>query len=199
MANPIIKLYHQEELDTGLIDEDGTPDETKYELRMYGMDEMGKEYVLFIDGIHPSFWLKVSINWANTDTKNLITDLRARVGKNHERNILGGKNPKCWETHLFSKLYGFDNYKKHKFIKLNFKTIKTMRKTKSLWFKKYPDHGILLSDGFRFRGNILKIYECNLPTMLIYFHKEKILTSGWITFNKYIKPKNRKLIFFYKY
>ena len=38
----------------------------------------------------------------------------------------------------------------------------------------------------------LKIYECNLPTMLLYFHENKINTSGWITFNKEIKPLNKK-------
>ena len=46
------------------------------------------------------------------------------------KGILGGNSPKTWETHLYSKLYGFDNYKKHKFIKLYFKNIKTMRKVK---------------------------------------------------------------------
>ncbi len=193
MEKPIIRLYHQEELD--IEDEESLGDGdncTKYELRMYGMDDKGKEYVLFVDGIRPSFWIKVPIGWANTDTRNFILFLREKVGKKYEKDVIGGKNPKYWETHLFSKLYGFDNYKKHKFIKINFKNIKAMRRAKSLWYHKYPNHGRLVDGGFRFKGHLMKIYECNLPTMLLYFHEQKILTSGWITFNEDVKPVKKK-------
>ena len=105
MEKPIIRLYHQEELD--IEDEESLGDGdncTKYELRMYGMDDKGKEYVLFVDGIRPSFWIKVPIGWANTDTRNFILFLREKVGKKYEKDVIGGKNPKYWETHLFTRV-----------------------------------------------------------------------------------------------
>ena len=116
---PKIKLYHQEELDIADKDMLGEDDdqELEYELRMYGMDKQGNEYILYVNGIRPSIWIKVPMDWANTDTRNFILHLREKVPKKYMKGILGGKSPKCWETHLYSKLYGFDNYKKHKFAK----------------------------------------------------------------------------------
>lgn len=193
---PKIKLYHQEELDIADKDMLGEDDdqELEYELRMYGMDKQGNEYILYVNGIYPSIWVKVPMDWANTDTRNFIMHLREKVPKKYMKGILGGKSPKCWETHLYSKLYGFDNYKKHKFIKLYFKNIKTMRKVRGLWYENYPYHGTLKPcyPEAPYRGRKLKIYECNLPTMLLYFHDKKINTAGWITFNKTIKPLNKR-------
>ena len=96
----------------------------------------------------------------NTDTRNFIMHLREKVPKKYMKGILGGKTPKCWDTHLYSKLYGFDNYKKHKFIKLYFKNIKTMKKVRGLWYENYPNHGILkpFYQEAPYRGRKLKIY-----------------------------------------
>ena len=53
---PKIKLYHQEERDITDIEAELEGQElTKYELRMYGMDLQGKEYLCYVDGIKPFF------------------------------------------------------------------------------------------------------------------------------------------------
>ena len=63
-----------------------------------------------------------------------------------------------------------------------------------MWYENYPNNNVLKPhyQESPYRGKKLKIYECNLPTMLLYFHENKINTSGWITFNKEIKPLNKK-------
>tara|TARA_A100001011_G_scaffold347032_1_gene383825 strand:+ start:399 stop:4181 length:3783 start_codon:yes stop_codon:yes gene_type:complete len=189
---PKIKLYHQEELDIDDVEAELEGQElTKYELRMYAMDDKGKEYLLYVDGIKPFFWVKVPMEWSNTDTRFFLRDIRECLGK-YKSGIYIKNEFNSYETELFCKLYGFDNFKKHKFIKIYFRNIKTMRKAKTLWydFNKQTKINRLKEKGYFYRkkGAYLQIYECTLPPMLKYFHEQNIQPSGWITFNKEIKP-----------
>ena len=48
---------------------------------MYGMDLPVKEYLCYVDGIKPFFWVKVPMDWSNTDSRFFLKDIKELLGK----------------------------------------------------------------------------------------------------------------------
>ena len=92
------------------------------------------------------------------------------------------------------KLYGFSGGGKHKFIKLVFKNLTSMNKTKNLWFNYVVDkktgENIRKRTNLQFNNTEIELYESNIPPLLRYFHVNSVSPSGWISFNtsRMIKP-----------
>ena len=78
------------------------------------------------------------------------------------------------------KLYGFDHFKKHMFLKMTFNTVSMMNKFKGLWYTKENDFRKRKMKPYKFRGRNLELYEATLPPLLRYFHEYEINPSGWI-------------------
>ena len=78
------------------------------------------------------------------------------------------------------KLYGFDNFKKHEFMRLSFNTVNMMNKFKGLWYTQDNDFRKRELKKFKFQGRELELYEATLPPLLRYFHEYEINPSGWI-------------------
>ena len=90
------------------------------------------------------------------------------------------------------KLYGFDNFKKHLFLKLTFNTISMMNKFKALWYTKETDFRKRRLKPYKFQERNLELYEANLPPLLRYFHEYELNPSGWIEISDDIEERDEK-------
>ena len=90
------------------------------------------------------------------------------------------------------KLYGFDNFKKHLFLKLTFNTISMMNKFKALWYTKETDFRKRRLEPYKFQERNLELYEANLPPLLRYFHEYELNPSGWIEISDDIEERDEK-------
>ena len=84
-----------------------------------------------------------------------------------------------------SRSFSFDNYKKHKFIYLEFQTLLAYKKTKYLWYTKNKDNEMcMIRGGLNYNRKNLQLYEANILPLLRFLHIRKLSPSGWITFPK---------------
>ena len=82
------------------------------------------------------------------------------------------------------KLFGFDDGKTYKFMKLSFKNIVSLNKVKNLWYKGAWGKDRRLQKKI-ISGIKTELYEAKLPPLLRFFHINKISPSGWICMKKY--------------
>jgi len=183
------KIYN----DNPFTEESDSEDEKKYKekkddketiIQMFGMNETGETYSLYVTDFQPFFYVKVPDNWDKNNLHKFITQIKKEknknkkliIGKYYQDSIVKGK--------LINKktLYGFDNNKNYQFIQLVFKNTTVFNKVKSLWYTEDKD----------FRKRKLKcggwhgteLYEAKLPPLLRYFHIQNISPSGWISFKE---------------
>ena len=85
---PEIKLYdfnvynevpEEQEQDS----DDSLPsDKKKFFIQMFGMDEKGKDYSIFLDGFNPFFYVKVGDNWRKKDVEPFVKWLKCEISNN---------------------------------------------------------------------------------------------------------------------
>ena len=90
------------------------------------------------------------------------------------------------------KLYGFDHFKKHMFLKMTFNTKTMMNKFKGLWYTKENDFRKRRMKPYKFGGRNLELYESTLPPLLRYFHEYEINPSGWIEISDDIEERDEE-------
>ena len=163
-------------------------DKKKFLVKMYGMNEKGKTSCIFVKNFQPFFYILVPDNWKTPEILGFKFWLKEEMGKMYEDSVTFCKLLKG------KKLYGFNNFKENKFLKIGFKNHTAFNKAKKLWFKdnKNFKKRRLKNKGLEYEGKFLKLYEANLPPLLRYFHIQDISPSGWVTFKKPVK-KIRKL------
>ena len=149
-------------------------------IRTYGLTKNGISVCLEITGFEPYFLLKLPPTWL----KNKITSLENRIlsmVQNQKKNI-------SFEVVKMKKLYFFDNYKDHTFLKINFKTdnarwetMKTIipsdKEDLSPSIIKIQKSKQFIIDGIRYE---LDIYESTMDTIIRFIHLSKIKPSGII-------------------
>jgi DNA polymerase elongation subunit (family B) len=154
-------------------------DTNQFVIQMFGLDENGKTCSILIDDFKPFFYVKVGDSWSTGKKNAFLIHVKGKIGKFYENSITDCKIIKR------KKLYGFDNGKEYKFVKLEFKNISAMNKVKNLWYNGGgfgPDASErkLLSDGYVFDGTNTYLYEANIPPLLRFFHIQDISPSGWV-------------------
>ncbi len=154
-------------------------DRRKFIIKMFGMDEKGKTYCIFVKNFMPFFYVKAPDNWCCGST-NHIQFKQWLISEGH--SIVS-----C-EMKKMKDLYGFDNGKEYCFMKIVFRNMTAYNKVKKYWYTETKNYRkrTLLKKGFRFdqTGDYLKLYEAVLPPLLRYFHLMDISPSGWVTFKK---------------
>ena len=171
--------------DNPFAEESDSEEEKKYKekkddketiIQMFGMNEAGETYSLYVTDFKPFFYVKVPDFWDKSNLHKFISKIKKEIGKYYKDSIVKGK--------LVNKktLYGFDDHKNYQFIQLVFKNTTVFNKVKGLWYTKDKD----------FRKRKLKcggwkgaeLYEAKLPPLLRYFHIKNISPSGWISFKE---------------
>jgi DNA polymerase elongation subunit (family B) len=168
-------------------DEEGQ-DNNKFLVKMFGMDEKGKTYCIYVKGFEPFFYVLVPDNWKKKEKvgfKQWLIDQLAMTpgGERYENSITYCKFQKG------KKLYGFDNFKNYKFLEIGFKNQPVLNKVRNLWYnnEKNFKNKTLKKKGLNYKDEFIKLYEGRVPPLLRYFHIQDISPSGWVTFDNYVK------------
>ena len=163
------------ESDTDVSDPSAPCDKRLFEMQMFGIDESGQTYCVFVENFKPFFFVKVGDSWGEFQKKGFLTKMKQTLGPYYSENIRECKLVKR------KKLYGFDDEKQHNFIYMSFTTTIAMNKAKYLWF----EDGRLKKNGVMFNSTKTYIYESNIPPLLRYFHIQEISPSGWVEVEQY--------------
>ena len=149
-------------------------DTKRFVIQMFGINEKGETFCLFVNDYKPFFYVKVGDDWTIDRKNEFLNHIKSKVGKYYENSICECKiiNRK--------KLYGFDGGKEHKFVLLKFNNTLAMNKVKNLYYENGKNGRRLADKGYIFQETETYLYEANIPPLLRYFHIKEISPSGWI-------------------
>jgi len=156
-------------------------------IQMFGLNEKGETFSIFVENYQPFFFMKVNNDWTQRTKSKFVSHIKGKIGNYYEDSIVECKLTKK------HKLYGFDNHKSYKFVMMKFKNTTAMNKVKNLFYykdivmtddNKEENVRKLKPDGYKFNNTNIKLYEANIPPLLRYFHMRNISPSGWISISK---------------
>ena len=153
-------------------------DTSTFIIQMFGVNEKGETCSIIAENYKPFFYVLVGDNWNISMKDNFVLHLKEQMGKYYSNAITESKIIKR------KKLYGFNNGKEYKFIKLEFENLAAFNKAKNLWYDAYDKGHALLPNGYYFNNTNIKIYEANIPPLLRFFHIRDISPSGWVALPK---------------
>ena len=145
---------------------------SKFVIQMFGINETGETYCLYVNDFNPFFFIKVGDNWNQGNANLLLNEIKRKVGAYYEDSIVSAKIVD------YHKLYGFSAGRKYKFVQIIFKNTTAMNKVKNFWYD-YTGEDRKFKN-YEFQGVALELYESNIPPLLRYFHIHNISPSGWI-------------------
>jgi DNA polymerase elongation subunit (family B) len=147
-------------------------DSSKFIIQMFGVNETGETFCLYVNNYNPFFFIKVGDNWNQGNANLLVNEIKRKIGAYYEDSIISAKIVD------YHKLYGFSAGKKYKFVQIIFKNTTAMNKVKNLWYDYSGDYRKFKN--FEFQNIPLELYESNIPPLLRYFHIHNISPSGWV-------------------
>ena len=146
-----------------------------FTVQMFGKNEAGESCSITVGDFKPFFYVKVGDDWGEGEKIAFVSDMKRRLGKYHEKNLVS-----CDLVH-HKKLYEFDDGKKNTFLLCKFENLQAMNKMKNIW---YDSERRLLVGGFYVnilgRPTKTEIYESFIPPLLRFFHIRNISPSGWV-------------------
>lgn len=156
--------------------------EKEFMVQMYGIDENRTTYAVNVTNFKPFFYILVNEHWNENMKSRFVEHIHKKL------NYRGTQNYITQSSFVSKqKLYGFDHFKKHNFILLEFQNYFCFNKVKNLWYCTYEDqHYDLLPNGYVYtdkRTNMttnIMIYESNILPLLRMIHITNISPSGWI-------------------
>ena len=149
-------------------------DSKQFVIQMFGINEKGETFSLFVNDYKPFFYIKVDENWSDGRKNEFLNHIKTKIGKYYEKSICECKIIKR------KKLYGFDGGKEHKFVLIKFNNTIAMNKVKNLFYEYGKNGRRLMEQGYVFQDTNTYLYEANIPPLLRYFHIKEISPSGWI-------------------
>lgn len=146
----------------------------EFKIQMFGMDKSGLRYSAIISGYKPFFYVLVNDTWTERKRCKFIEQMYAAMGGR-------GEMPASQFVYK-KKLYGFDNYKNHKFIHIEFANTYELNRAKNLWYENEPVRRMVR---YEFEECNVELYE-DIPPLIRFFHIYDISPSGWIQLNNCI-------------
>jgi DNA polymerase elongation subunit (family B) len=143
-------------------------------IQMFGINEAGETFSLFIQDFQPFFFIKVGDKWTDSTVAGFVYEIKQKIGKYYEKSIESAKLVE------YNKLYGFSGGKMENFVQMTFKNITTMNKVKNLWYE-YSDTADRKSKPYVYNKLPLVLYESSIPPLLRFFHINNISPSGWVS------------------
>ena len=156
-------------------------DDLQFIIQMFGVNETGETFSIFIQDFAPFFYVKVGNSWTQGTANQLTQHILSKIDKRFSESIL--------DTELIDakKLYGFTGGKMDKFIRFTFKNTMVLNRVKNLWYTYVEDESDptrgkkRVRIPFIFQGIDLDPYESTIPPLLRYFHIHNISPSGWVS------------------
>jgi len=168
-----------------VINDDDVVESSLFTIQMFGINENKQTCSILVNEFKPFFYVMVDDTWNNKLKDSFVLHIKQTL--KHQSASL--TNCKFVEKR---KLYGFDNYKKHKFLMFEFDNTDAFNKAKRKWYSSYNDGNKLLTGGYKYKNTNTILYEANIPPLLRFFHIQNISPSGWIKLpqNKCIEYSN---------
>ena len=166
-------------------------DNKKFIIQMFGINSSGQTGSILVEDFNPFFYIKVGDNWTDSTRTEFIGHIKKKMGNYYEDSIVESKLIKR------QKLYGFDNYKLHNFVRISFTNNGAFNKAKKIFYKDTFENGYynreLIKEGYVYQNTNCYLYEANIPPLLKLFHLQEISPSGWVLLpsNK-VKTVNKK-------
>ena len=135
-------------------------DRRRFIIQIFGINEKGETFCVFIKDYQPFFYIKVGDDWGIDRKVEFVNHIKSKVGKYFESSITESKIIER------NKLYGFDGGKKHKFVLLKFKNTSIMNKVKNLYYVNGKKARRLNDNGYVFQDTHTYLYEANIPPLL---------------------------------
>ena len=158
-------------------------DESVFYIQMFGINEKRKSFSILIKDFKPFFYIKIPNHWKSNIIDEFMINIKEQIG-------YSGKYINDYSIVKKHKLYGFDAYKEHNFIKINCENNFPIYKIKDLYYDK--ERQFIFKDGYIFNDESTYIYEVQIPPMLRFFHIQNISPSGWIKILHYNKVSEKK-------
>jgi len=157
---------------------DNDIDKTKYNIYCFGKTNNGLSISCKIVNFYPFYFVKIPKN-SKGNVSTFIEFLKGRLYK--YQNCI--KEDLC--KFIYKKdLYGFRNDSEYKFIKLVFKNMYTMNRSKYIF--KNP----LEIKGYNTQPMKYKLYESNFEPFLRFCHIKNIQTANWVRVSDFIQKGN---------
>ena len=148
--------------------------DAQFIIQMFGINEAGETFSLFVQDFQPFFFIKVGDKWTDSTVSGFVYEIKQKIGKYYEKSIESAKLVE------YNKLYGFSGGKMENFVQMTFKNIATMNKVKNLWYE-YSDTADRKSKPYVYNKTPLVLYESSIPPLLRFFHINNISPSGWVS------------------
>lgn len=159
----------------------------KYKIYCFGRSEEGQGVTCKIKNYNPHYYIKVSDDFNNQKLQNLL----------HFMNRFKSCNPnidkdKELSSIYFEKccivsrkdIYGFNNSKIFKYVKIVFKNESSFIKSKYIFKKPVQINGVCN------KPQKFDLYESNFEPFIKFCHEKNIECAGWVQVSKYKKIKN---------
>lgn len=153
-------------------EEDATNDEAFYHIKMFGVDARGKSVSVTVASFEPHFYIKLKTRLSIRQVDAFVETVKKRlpyVGS-IDATLIAKKD-----------FWGFTNGKVFPFLRLTFKSEKSMKSVARLLTSPKP----FLVPGVAQR--VYPLYESNISPMLRFAHIRDIPSVGWIRITNYRK------------
>ena len=150
-----------------------------FQIQMFGIDQKRNTYSITVNDFNPFIYIRVGNRWTKNDCDLFIEHLKSHPDIGHQ-----AKNIIDYELIKKKSLYGFDGGKQYNFIFISCKNMFFIHKMKSLYYDKETQQ---VNQGYMFNSTFTKMYECQIPPLLRFFHIQNISPSGWVSIDKYNK------------
>lgn len=177
----ILEWWAKDEVETSNESDDEDSDNdinnTQYNIYCFGKTDDNQTITCKIVDFYPFYYIKIPKN-SNSSVNTFIDFLKSKLYK--YKNCI--KEDLC-KFVIKKDLYGFKNDTEFKFIKLVFKNLYVMNKSKYIF--KNP----VTINGFNSSPIKYKLYESNFEPFLRFCHIKNIQTTNWVEI-KHFKLKN---------
>ena len=186
----IIEWWAQDELDENFGSDSGSDGEGTeqsgvelnkdvYTIRCFGVTKTGVSIACKITGFKPYYYIKVPNTFNRISLHHFLNYIESGyLLKGFKEPLVkeNGRHKSC----LIEKkdLFGFNNGKKFKFVKLIFNNYSALMKSRYL-FKK-----AIIIPNVVTKSTKFKLYESNFDPFMRYCHIKDILMAGWIKLPK---------------
>jgi DNA polymerase elongation subunit (family B) len=142
-------------------------DNTKYIMKVFGVNDKGQSVSVSITGFTPHFYVKVDKLWSKMEIDKLIVALRNRMGYRFQITVIDVKPIRKKD------FWGFTNKQDFWYLRLCFESQKAMRTAaRQISSPKFFVTGIYQRS--------FKLYESNIEPFLRFAHIKNIQPAGWI-------------------
>jgi DNA polymerase elongation subunit (family B) len=178
----IIEWWAQDEqedddsLDTITNDSNSAANSDIYTMRCFGVTKEGVSVTCKITGFTPFYYIKVDDSFNRVQLMHFLNHIESSYAIKKFPNALVKENGKHKSCIVEKKdLFGFNNGKTFRFVKLVFNNYTALMKSKYIFKKSVHIQGVTK------KQTKFKLYESNFEPFMRYCHIKEILMAGWVT------------------